>query len=287
MSESGPLGPSRNILLAGYWPPTNRMLSEFSKQHNEGGWKGGNWRGHGFDVHAHYPQFDTEGPHYGPGFGELRVDYQDTSQDWWPIANRLRPVAIITFSLSLLEHTVDTWELEAGAANRESWADDYEDPREPTPSPPDDSVPPGFERRSSLPMELIRDRVDASDLDVDAFIDEERGAGRFLSEFLAYHGMWYRALHDNCDLHTRCIAAGHIHVGWGVEVEEAREATKITLEAVIEHVQDHLTDCLSLRQVAVTCGGRQLPLSVQEDLFGGRGPHHLRGRLVELMSDCR
>ena len=43
---------TNNILLTGYWPPTNHMLRQFSTdpEQNPGGWRGRNWRGHGFDI---------------------------------------------------------------------------------------------------------------------------------------------------------------------------------------------------------------------------------------------
>lgn len=283
------LGPPRNVLLTGYWPPTNEMLLEFSTEHNTDGWQGKNWRGYGFDIYAYFPQFKTEEPPYGPGFGDLRVDYQDTSRDWWSITDRLRPIAIITFSRTDEGH--DWWELEAVTVNRDSWVDDYEEPKQPTPSPPDDSVPAGYERESTLPMDAIVDRLRNSDIDVSAFRDTRRGAGGFLSEYIGYHGQWYEALHRECNLHTRCIAAGHIHVGGGLErdLDTARRAMRMTLETVLEHVHDHIADCLSVRDVALTCGGQTPPLSVLDDLFGGdvRDTRRLKPRLVDLLSDCR
>lgn len=54
-----------NLLLTGYWPPTNEMLRRFSPNpaQNPRGWVGRDWEGHGFDVYAHFPEFP---PGWGP-----------------------------------------------------------------------------------------------------------------------------------------------------------------------------------------------------------------------------
>ena len=48
-----------NIVLVGYWPPTNEMLRPFSTSpvQNPGGWIGQNWNGLGHDVYAFFPSF--------------------------------------------------------------------------------------------------------------------------------------------------------------------------------------------------------------------------------------
>ena len=84
------------IMLTGYWSPTNEMLRGFSAspRQNPDGWIGSDWEGRGYDVYAFFPEY----PHGGSqGEGDFEVDYQDTSQDFWPIANGLAPIAIITY----------------------------------------------------------------------------------------------------------------------------------------------------------------------------------------------
>ena len=91
---------TNNILLTGYWPPTNEMVRRFSDnpQQNPGGWVGGNWEGRGYNVFSFFPEFPGGVGTNPQGTGDLMVDYQDTSTDWWRIVERIRPVAIITFS---------------------------------------------------------------------------------------------------------------------------------------------------------------------------------------------
>ena len=57
---------TNNIMITGYWPPTNEMVRHFSNNpvQNPGGWVGGNWEGRGYDIYAFFPEF----PH---GVGHL------------------------------------------------------------------------------------------------------------------------------------------------------------------------------------------------------------------------
>lgn len=226
------------IVLTGYWPPSNEMLRPFSDKPelNPDGWIGADWEARGFDVYAYFPTFtDPDCTSCGRGMGDFEVDYQDTSGDFWPIMNELKPVAIITFSRT---NALFSWETERNAYNDDSWVGDYLAPTQPTPSPPDDSVPANFLRISSLPMQEIVDDIDAANLGLDPFICESQSAGAFLSGFMAYHGMWYQSLHDAEDDPARCVAAGHVHVGRAIEWDVAHEATKVTLRRVIDHVAD-------------------------------------------------
>ena len=47
-----------NVMITGYWPPTNEMLRRFSPDpvQNPDGWIGGNWEGRGFNVYAFFPR---------------------------------------------------------------------------------------------------------------------------------------------------------------------------------------------------------------------------------------
>ena len=89
------------IMVTGYWPPTNEMVRHFSQniELNPEGWQGENWEGLGYDVISFFPEFDpADCNNCGQGFGNLEVDYQDFSGDFWPIIEEVHPVAIITFS---------------------------------------------------------------------------------------------------------------------------------------------------------------------------------------------
>lgn len=237
-----------NILITGYWPPTNEMLREFSDNavQNPGGWIGGNWEGRGYDVFAFFPEFPNG---IGRGQGDFEVDYQDTSNDWWPLVAQLQPIGIITFSRA---NTTNGWELEGG--NRtyvaSQWTPDYLAPTRPTPELPIMQFePPLTERYSTLPFAAIIAAVQASGANVNPFstvIDD----GRFLSNFIGYHGCWYHALHASPSDPAWNIAAGHIHVGQGTALNDARIATKVTLRVLIEHL-----DTIRARPGDMNCDG--------------------------------
>lgn len=224
------------IMLVGYWPPSNEAVRPFSTDpvQNPDGWIGENWEGRGYDVHSFFPEFDPPDCFScGPGMGDFEVDYQDTSEDWWAIVEEIQPVAIITFSRGSINLS---WEAEMNAYNHDVWIDDYIFPFQPTPSPPDDSVPAGTLRPSQLPVQQIVADVDAADLGLDPYVCYSGNAGGFLSEFLAYHGVWYQALHNHPDDAQYCVAAGHIHVGGNIDWPTARAAADVTIRAVIEHI---------------------------------------------------
>jgi len=225
-------GFSNNILITGYWPPTNNMVRQFSTSatQNPGGWKGGNWEGRGYNLYSFFPEFPNG---LGQGVGDFEVDYQDTSADWARITEMVKPVAILTFSRGSAGRN---WEIEYAQRNLQTWVNDYTAPFQPTPSPPDGSVPAGFVRHSSLPMQNIKDAVNAAGLGFNASIDMTGFGGGFLSEFMAYHGTWYKDTHDSMSAEFRTVAAGHIHVGIATPLAGATAATEITLRELIKHV---------------------------------------------------
>jgi hypothetical protein len=221
---------TRNIMLTGYWPPTNDMLRPFSTNpdQNPGGWIGENWEGRGYNVYAFFPEC---------GFpvceGDFEVDYQDTSEDWWRITAAVNPVGIITFSRGARNRS---WEIEFNQYNRSVWVDDYVPPYQPTPAPPDDSVPPETRRTSTLPVEKIRQAVRDANLGLSVFICYDHDGGGFLSEFIAYHGVWYQSIHAAPEDGARCIGAGHIHVGQTVPVEVGTQATMVSLRVLLDEI---------------------------------------------------
>lgn len=234
---------TNNILITGYWPPTNTMLRQFSRDDslNPDGWRGRNWRGRGFDIHAYFPQFPAgadaaDDP--GPGSGTLRVDYQDTLRDFDRLLRRHRPCAIITFSRGGFG---SDWEIEEGCRNWEEWRPDYDAPTQPDPTPPDESIPADYWRPSTLPLEDIEEAVNnANHLDVRAWIDHTHDVGQFLSEYIGLLGLSYQYEQWRVHRDHLCVAAGHIHVGKAVTVPDAIEATEITLEQVIKSVRKRL-----------------------------------------------
>lgn len=224
------------ILLTGYWPPTNEMVRRFSTNpaKNPLGWIGGNWENRGYDVHAYFPEFSPPTcTSCGKGTGDLEVDYQDTSNDFWSIANGLDPIAVITFSRGKVGVT---WEVEMNQFNRATWVNDYLAPLQPTPAPPDASVPAGFLRLSTLPVQDIVNDVVAANLGLSPFICFTQDGGGFLSEFIAYHGVWYQSIHQSPTADDWCVAAGHVHVGTQISWPVATLAAEVTLRSVIDHV---------------------------------------------------
>jgi hypothetical protein len=230
---------TNNIMITGYWPPTNEMIRPFSTNpvKNPGGWIGGNWEDRGYNIHSFFPEFPgISQPPYGPGQGEFMVDYQNASNDFWATVAVLRPIAIITFSRG---DNAASWELEGRARKLplNQWTPDYIAPTQPTPDLPIASEPDFNIRYSSLPMGQIRDAVNSAALGVNSFIDMSNlFGGTFVSEFTSYHSCWYQNLNAQAFSENWCIAGGHIHVGGGVGVNAGKLATEITLRTLIDYV---------------------------------------------------
>ena len=228
---------TNNIMITGYWPHTNEMIRSFSDNpvQNPDGWIGENWEGSGYNIHAYFPEFPGGTEANPKGDGDFEVDYQDTSDDFWRIVDELHPVAIITFGRGAYDRS---WEIESQTRNLDSWVNDYSAPTQPTPSPPDQTVPAGYIRESSLPMDSIAAAVnDASEeINVDAFVDDTGFAGGFLCEYVGYHASWYHDLHADATDDYWNVAAGHIHVGADLSRRHARLASFITLRQLTAHL---------------------------------------------------
>jgi hypothetical protein len=220
-----------NVMLTGYWPPSNEMLRQFSPNpaQNPAGWVGENWEGRGYNVYALFPEFPQG---MGKGEGDFEVDYQDTSTDFWYYAGLIQPIAIITTGRSVDDHS---WEVETRQRNLPAylWLDDYLAPLKPTPAPPDDSMPPSYARWTSLPVSEITDAVNAAGLGINAFVDWTDYCGAFLCEYVAYHGVWYHDIHVDPLDPASMVAAGHIHVGGLVDVPSATAAAEISVRTVL------------------------------------------------------
>lgn len=225
---------TNNILITGYWPPTNEGVRQFSQNpdQNPGGWQGGNWRGRGYDIHSYFPEFPNG---VGQGVGDFEVDYQDTVADWERIVNEVNPVAIITFSRG---DRGRNWEIEGQLRMHapEDWIEDYSAPTLPDASMPifDDLVPGEF-YPSTLPTEAIRDAVAAAGIIPNTFIDD-RGGGAFLSEFIGLLGTRHQLLNGGPDADFRTFAAGHIHVGTRTPDDITAQAAEISIETLIDHL---------------------------------------------------
>jgi len=215
-----------SVMVTGYWDPTGQMIAPFSldPELNPDGWIGDNWQEMGYDVFSYFPM-------PGEYTGDFEVDYQDTWEDFWDIVAELEPIAIISFGAG-----TGPWEIETKARNLTNWVPDNEIPYMPTPNPPDDTVPVGFIRYSTLPYYDIEEQVD-SNTTLNAWIDFNGYAGAYLCEYMFYLGTWYQGTHDPTnDLDTPCLAAGFIHVNSGIGVDQAQEAAFITIETVLEYL---------------------------------------------------
>ena len=229
--------PNNKILLTGYWPPSNEGIRSFSQNHllNPNGWIGGNWENRGYDIVSYFPIFtDPDCESCGQGYGDLEVDYQDTSEDWWNIIDSINPIAIITFSRGYIDYS---WELEWQYFNYFYWTADFTEPFYPTPAPPDSSLPINTRRYSSLPMDSIVSQIASSGLGLTPYIDYTQGAGAYLSEFMGYHGVWHKAKMDSANI--PCIVAGHVHVGGLIDWDTVQQAVAITLREVIKVVDEY------------------------------------------------
>lgn len=225
-----------NVLLTGYWPPTNEMLRQFSRNidQNSNGWVGENWEGRGYNVYAYFPEFPAG---FGQGEGDFEIDYQDTSNDWWSLLPQINPIAIITFSRASNDLN---WEPEGGNRTYAAaqWTADDEDPFRPDdPALPIVSEPPLTERYSTLPIAQIMANVAGSGAAV-TLLASVLDNGRYLSNYIGYHGCWYHDLHADPVDPNWVACAGHVHVGYAMTLEAAVQATEVTVRTVLAHVDE-------------------------------------------------
>ncbi|MHC4457275.1 MAG: InlB B-repeat-containing protein [Planctomycetota bacterium] len=229
---------TRNIMLTGYWPPSNEMLRKFSTDPNQnpGGWQGENWEGLGYNIYAYFPEFPGGVASNPKGEGDFEIDYQDVSSDFEQITADIHPIAILSYG-----EGAASWELEYNARNLTSWNGDFLDPFGPTPSPPDSSKPAGYIHNSTLPVQAITDAINNSGAGVNTWVDRDGDPGAFLCEYLAYQVAWYQELHsDPCDQY-RCLAAGLTHVPSSLSVSTATTVCEIALRTTIDYLDSQLT----------------------------------------------
>ena len=247
-----------NVVLIGYWPPSNEMLRQFSTNpaQNPGGWKGHNWNGLGHDVYSFFPEFPPDGNPFNDPFGsagyigspesDFRVDYQDTSTDFWHVMDTLHPRGMVTFSWGGYDNR---WEIErvegghyGGSTPEFDWTSDGNAPNYPTQATIDprswDAISTyrnGNQLQSQLPIDDIFSATSSLGL-ANVFIDETGTSGNYLSGFLALHGLYYNNLHSDPNDPYWNITAGHIHVGSGLSVANATLLTEVTLTQVLMYM---------------------------------------------------
>ena len=244
---------SLNVVLLGYWPPTNEMLRKWSTNplQNPGGWKGENWEGYGFNVYSYFPEFPPDGDpsndpigslgSVGSADSDLRVDYQDTSADFWRIMDTYQPTILITTSRG----GGIGWEIEAiegghGLSNNSSdpsldWSSDRFGvdvlPTQASVDPRSWAAISQYRRGNTLPSQLPMNEIliATSALGLTSVqIDQNGTSGNYLSGFLGLHGLAYNltAAHN--------VAAGHIHVDGNVPVASAEQLIETTLRVVLD-----------------------------------------------------
>ncbi|MBN2829173.1 MAG: T9SS type A sorting domain-containing protein [Candidatus Cloacimonetes bacterium] len=212
-----------NVMVTGYWEPTGSMVAQFSIDPglNPGGWNGANWNNLGYNIYSFFPP---------PEVRDFEVDYQDTWEDFWAVADTLHPIAIISFGAGN-----GPWEIETMSTNNSYWVPDDVAPYQPTPSPPDDTVPAGFNRYGTLPFEAIADAVN-NQTNINAWVDWNGDMGNYLCEFMAYLVLWYKDLHSAIDDPYPCYASGFTHVNSGIPLAQCVEAAEITIETVLINI---------------------------------------------------
>jgi hypothetical protein len=252
---------NKNVVLTGYWPPSNEMLRAFSTNaaQNPDGWQGENWRGLGYDVYAFFPEFPPDGDPTNDPLGDegsvgsptsdMRVDYQDTSEDFWRIMDEYAPLIVITTSRG---GSID-WELEAlegghdGGNPGDPSADWSSDGYGVEILPVENSVEARtwsaisqYRQGTTIPSALPLDEIFAATdglTTATVQIDTTGTSGNYLSGFAALHGLVYE------ETTTHSVAAGHIHVGTGLGVDTARTLIEATLEAVLMEYPADQTGC--------------------------------------------
>jgi len=213
---------NKTVLLTGYWPPTNEMLRPFSADPtvNPDGWQGKNWENTGYDVYAYFPEFPGGTRKNPKGDGDFEVDYQDTRADFDRITEQVKPSIIISYGAG-----GGPWEIEVNALWFDKWYNDFLEPTQPDPWKGEGEPKP---LKATLPVEKIREVVQAVAPDLKVWIDYDGDPGNFLCNYMAYLGMQYQAEHDHCK------AAGFIHVGTKVDLDTAIKASEATLRAVLQ-----------------------------------------------------
>jgi pyrrolidone-carboxylate peptidase len=224
---------TRNVILTGFWPPSNQMIADFSMDNrlNPAGWKGGNWRGLGYNVYAFFPEFPSGTQTNPKGNGDFEVDYQDTLLDFQRIVNKYKPIVIICYGMGQ-----GPWEIEQNAVVHTQWHDDYLPQTQPDTKWLEKTLPDGY-GHSTLPVDTIADAVNNANLGVYAWVDKQGDCGDFLCDYMACLAMAYQKQHGDSSQLDYCAAAGFIHVGPSVTLEQAKQAQDVTLDTILRHIQ--------------------------------------------------
>jgi pyrrolidone-carboxylate peptidase len=222
---------NRNILLTGYWSPTNEMLREFSPDPklNGGTWKGKNWRNSGYDIYAYFPQFTDAKDEVGQG--NFPVDFASTYNDFQRITQELKPAFILSFGKG-----EGPWELETKFPAHYQKMFVSENLPSVIGSKVRYAVPDSLKTDATFPARLpfatIVGSVNRAERPhLPARIDERHDAGTFLCGFIGYLGGWYYEQHKNAPPAQQIFGNGFIHVNG--DLPEAKVSLEKTLEAIL------------------------------------------------------
>ena len=178
---------------------------------------------------------------------DFRVDYQDTSADFWRIMDLHQPHILITTSRG----GEIGWEIEAvegghggGADPSSDWGSDGHGtvtlPTQATIDPRSwaaiSTYRSGNTLASALPTQAVASAAQALGTETVA-IDVTGTSGNYLSGFMGLHGLYYHSIAPHN------VAAGHIHVGISVSAANARELMHATLDAVLGTVDADSLAC--------------------------------------------
>ena len=90
-----------------------------------------------------------------------------------------------------------------------------------------------------MPIDEIRDGINELNNGLNSYIDYDGDAGSFLSEYMGFHGIWYKDLNLYNDNYP-CLSAGHIHVGSQVPIETAIEGAEESIRILIDYLNQFI-----------------------------------------------
>lgn len=215
-----------------------------------------------------YPKPIYNDDYWGTGSGAITVDYQKTSDVFWPTVKQDFPIAIMSFSRwqqnkEWVLHrfgsnypqndwqTILEWK-DASGEHDLNLAKPYigagmGDPATPnvggtpqTGGPPDSTQAANLTREGSLPRDeiitAISTKMPSSQIVPIPDNSPAGSSGKFVSMFMTYHVAWYQRWWSttSSDPKKACLRAGHTHVGSHITVAHAQQALEIQIEELFK-----------------------------------------------------
>jgi pyrrolidone-carboxylate peptidase len=225
----------RNIILTGFWPPTNEMIARFSTDpHVNNVWQGENWENSSYNIYSFVPK-----QYYKNGGGTWEWQYQQIHDEFLDLVNQLHPIAIIGFGEGGAQNT---WTIENKSINRVDWRVDGTG-KQPSPNPPDDTEDAKYSLISTLPVREIETALkNQTSINYNVIINTKGDPGDYYCGYLAYLESWYQAQHSSSNDEFQCRVAGWIHVKKDIPLEQCMEAINITIREVLKALQNSPSD---------------------------------------------